>query len=100
MAQPNDPGFELPNVGSGYLIDPTGSPWTFSGPSGVAGNNSPVTSGNPNAPQGTQVAFAQNGGTISQAVSFTAGTYTISFDAAQRGNYPSTCVCRRRSAAP
>jgi hypothetical protein len=55
----------------------------------VAGNGSAVTSGNPNAPQGTQVAWAQNGGTINQAVSFGAGSYTVSFEAAQRGNYPS-----------
>jgi hypothetical protein len=89
VTQPSDPGFETPNVGSGWSQDPTGSPWTFSGGSGVAGNGSAVTSGNPNAPQGTQVAWMQNGGTISQAVSFAAGTYTISLEAAQRGNYPS-----------
>jgi hypothetical protein len=70
-------------------MDPTGSPWTFAGGSGVAGNGSAVTSGNPAAPQGTQVTWMQNGSTISQAVNFAAGSYTISFDAAQRGNYSS-----------
>jgi hypothetical protein len=89
ITQPNDPGFEKPPVGSSYQVDPTGSPWTFAGAAGVAGNGSPVTSGNPNTPQGTQVAWMQNGGTISQAVNFAAGTYTISLDAAQRGNFPS-----------
>jgi hypothetical protein len=89
ITQPSDPGFELPNVGNGYAIDPTGSPWTFTGSAGVAGNAGPVTSGNPNAPQGTQVAWEQNGGSISQAVNFAAGSFTISFEAAQRGNYPS-----------
>jgi uncharacterized delta-60 repeat protein len=89
IAQPSDPGFELPNVGSGYLMDPANSPWTFSGSAGVAGNNGPVTSGNPAAPQGTQVAWMQNGSTINQAIAFNAGTYYISFEAAQRGNYPS-----------
>jgi hypothetical protein len=87
VTQPNDPGFELPNVGNGYQMDPTGSPWTFTGSAGVAGNNGPVTSGNPNAPQGTQVAWLQNGGTISQAVNFGAGSFTVSFEAAQRGNF-------------
>jgi hypothetical protein len=89
VTQPNDPGFELPSVGSGWAQDPTGSPWTFAGAAGVAGNGSAVTSGNPNAPQGTQVAWAQNGGSISQAVNFSAGNFTISLEAAQRGNYPS-----------
>jgi hypothetical protein len=89
VTQPNDPGFELPSVGSGYQADPTGSPWTFSGSAGVAGNGSAVTSGNPNAPQGTQVAWEQDGGTVSQAVSFAAGSYTLSLEAAHRGNYPS-----------
>jgi len=89
-----DPGFELPALGTGssaYAYDPSGSPWSFSGSSpsgsGVAGNGSAFTSGNPNAPQGTQVAFLQETGTISQSVDFTAGTYVLSFQAAQRGNY-------------
>ena len=44
--------------------------------------------GNPNAPQGSQVAFLQKTGTISQAVNFAAaGSYLISFSAAQRGNF-------------
>ena len=78
-------------MGSGaygdYAIGPKGAPWTYTGTSGVAGNGSAVTSGNPNAPQGTQVSFTY-GSTISQAVNFTAGSYTISLDAAQRGNTP------------
>jgi hypothetical protein len=89
-SQFSDGGFETPNVGTGtfssFAYNPTGSPWTFSTSSGVAGNGSGFTSGNPNAPQGTQVAFLQMNGTMSQAVNFSAGTYTISFDAAQRGN--------------
>ncbi|SRR5579883_2363629 len=85
-----DPGFETPNVGTGpsaYLYNPSGASWTYSGSSGVAGNGSAFTSGNSDAPQGTQVAFIQATGTISEVVNFTAGTYTISFDAAQRANY-------------
>ena len=88
---PTDPGFEIPSLGSGtsaYQYDPTGSSWSFSGQAGLSGNGSNFTSGNPNAPQGGQVAFIQGTGTISQAVSFpAAGSYLISFTAAQRGNY-------------
>jgi PKD repeat protein len=87
----NDPDFGTPNVGAGsysaFVYDPSGSAWTFSGSSGVAGNGSGFTSGNPNAPQGTQVAFMQGTGSVSQAVNLSAGTYTISFEAAQRGNW-------------
>src|SRR5262249_36950577 len=50
------------------------------------GNGSGFTAGNPNAPQGSQVAFLQGTGTASQPVNFAAGTYTISFQAAQRQN--------------
>src|SRR5262249_28584268 len=86
----NDPGFESPNVGSGsrsdFVRNPSGAPWLNSSTSGVAGNGSAFTGHNPNAPQGTQVAFLQDYGIISQVVNFTAGTYAISFYAAQRAN--------------
>src|SRR5207249_1487162 len=52
-----DAGFEIPNVGTGswgdFQYDPTGTPWTFTGGAGVAGNGSGFTSGNPDAPEGT-----------------------------------------------
>ena len=84
-------GFELPDEGSGYIYNPTGAGWTFSGDvgngSGVSGNDSAFTSGNPHAPAGVQVGFLQANGTISQDVTLAAGTYIISFLAAQRGNY-------------
>ena len=86
-----DPSFENPSVGTGplaYQYRPTGSAWSFSGSAGLAGNGSDFTSGNPNAPQGSQVAFLQKTGSISQAVNFaTAGSYVISLSAAQRANY-------------
>ena len=83
-----DPGFEASNTASGtFVARPTGTPWTFSGTSGVSGNASPFTAGNPSAPQGTQVAYLQNQGAVSQILSYlNAGTYTVSFDIAQRGN--------------
>ena len=86
-----DPGFENPSQGTGgsaYQYDPTGTAWSFSGTAGVAGNGSGFTAGNPNAPQGSQVAFLQATGTISQVVNFpAAGSYQISVSAAQRGNF-------------
>ena len=90
-----DAGFESPAGGTGsfsdYVYDPTGTPWTFSGSagngSGVAGNGSGFTSGNPNAPEGTQVGFLQATGSFSQAVTgMAAGTYQLTFQTAQRGN--------------
>ncbi len=84
---PNDPGFETPTVGYGTSVtDPTGAPWAYSGSAGVSANNSPITSGNPLAPAGSQVAFLQGSGSISQNLSLPFGTYQISFSAAQRGN--------------
>ena len=85
-------GFESPAVGSGsyraFQYGPTGSPWTFSDAAGVSGNGSGFTSGNLNAPEGRQVAFLQRNGSLSQMISgWAAGTYQISFAAAQRGNY-------------
>jgi hypothetical protein len=83
-------GFEAPAVGTGtsaYRYDPTGSAWSFSGAAGVAGNGSAFTAGNPNAPEGSQVAFLQQTGSFSQAVTLAAGTYNLGFEAAQRANY-------------
>jgi hypothetical protein len=94
----SDPGFEAPYVGTGafrdFAYNPSGAPWTYSSSSGVAGNKSGFTGGNANAPQGTQVAFLQYYGTISQMVKFTAGTYAISFDAAQRAGQASSQTFR------
>jgi hypothetical protein len=83
-----DAGFESPNVGTGWQLDPTGTPWTFAGTAGISGNNSGMTSHNPNAPEGGQVGFLQASGSVSQVVNFArAGSYVIGFSAAQEGNY-------------
>ena len=83
-----DGGFEAPTLAAnGYKYGPSGSPWTFAGPAGVTANDSAFTSGNPAAPQASQVAFLQGTAGISQKVTFAAGTYTLSFAAAQRGNW-------------
>jgi glucose/arabinose dehydrogenase len=85
-------GFEVPFVDAGsfnsFQYAPTGTPWSYAGSAGVAGNGSGFTSGNPNAPEGTQVGFLQTAGSFSQTIAgWAAGTYQLSFAAAQRGNY-------------
>ncbi len=84
IAVPNF-GFETP-VTSTFIYNPGGASWTFSGNSGISANNSAFTSGNPNAPQGAQVAFLQRTCSVSQALSgFTPGAvYRVTFAAAQR----------------
>lgn len=86
-------GFETPGV-STYQYNPSGGAWTFAASSGANGsgitaNTSAFTSGNPNAPEGAQVAFLQGASTISQPFSgLTPGlSYRISFSAAQRVGY-------------
>ena len=76
------------SVGAGrYAYTPAGSPWTFTSGAGISANNSGFTVGNPPAPQGTQVAFLQETGSFSQTLGLAAGTYVITFSAAQRGNH-------------
>jgi hypothetical protein len=81
-----DSGFETVSAGSaGYIYNPSGSAWAFSSASGISANASGFTSGNASAPAGSQVAFLQDLGTITQTVAgFTAGSYELSFSAAQR----------------
>ena len=83
-------GFETPMV-STYQYNPSGASWTFTAQSGnngsgVTANGSLFNSSNPNAPEGTQVAFLQSISTISQAISgFVPGAkYSITFSAAER----------------
>lgn len=82
--------FETPFVGFGnFRYNPIASPWVFVGPSGISGNSSAFTSGNPNAPQGGQVGIIQNTGYAYQAHFRipTAGYYGVTFLAARRGNW-------------
>ena len=86
---PVNPGFETPSLGTGYQYTPANAGWTFTGGAGVSGNGNGFTSGNPAAPEGSQVCFLQNVSAASQPVSgFAANTsYTVRFKAAQRGNH-------------
>jgi hypothetical protein len=84
--------FETPSVGT-YQYNPSGAGWTFTAQSGANGsgisaNNSAFTTGNPNAPQGSQVAFLQGTGSISQTLLGLIGgaIYQVTFAAAQRNN--------------
>ena len=81
----NDGNFEMPALAAGtFQYTPGGSPWQFSGGAGVSGNGSSFTCGNPKTPDGTQVAFLQTSGTISESVYMDTGTYDLTFLAAQR----------------
>jgi len=85
-----DSGFERVAVGNGnFTYDPKGSPWIFTGLSGISANGSGFTGSNPSAPEGTQVAVLQETSSYSQTVSgWTPGTYTLTFQAAQRAVEP------------
>jgi sugar lactone lactonase YvrE len=79
--------FETPSLGTGanaYEYDPTNTPWTFQGTSGVSGNGSSFTYLNSNAPEGVQVGFIQINGQVDQSADLPAGTYRVSFQAAER----------------
>ncbi len=82
-----DGGFESPALpGNGYASDPSNSDWTFSGAAGISANDSVITSGNPVAPEGSQIAYIENQGSISQTASgfgLLAGQYQLTFDMAQ-----------------
>ncbi len=83
-------GFATPKITTkppnNVILNPAGAQWTFQGKSGIAGNGSSITALNGPAPQGTQVAFIENQGSISQKLLDlqTGVTYTLSLDAAQR----------------
>jgi hypothetical protein len=100
-----NPSFETPvsssydyiagNCASGGTCSITQDGWTWAntglnnGGAGVSANNSLFTSGNNNAPDGSQVLFLQNQSSVSQDVSgFVKGvTYDVTFFVTQRQNF-------------
>ena len=97
----SSPTWARPGCGS-YLYDPTGSGWTFAGTAGIAANGTDFTAATPR-PGGGQVAFLQRQGSFSQIVDgWAAGTYQLSFQAAQRAgnNRTSRCWSTTPSSAP
>ena len=85
-------GFETPVVvAPGYSYNTVTTDWVFSGTSGITGNSTAFTIGNPVAPEGVQVAFLQSGagfytnGIISQVfTTVTNANMGFTFAAAQR----------------
>ena len=63
-----NPGFESIYLAGGYAANPNQRRLDLSGTSGIAGNRNTLTSGNPAAPEGGQVAFL-GPGDVSESVS-------------------------------
>ena len=72
---------------NGYEFCPDGFPWAFSSLAGYTETPTAYTSGNPSPPEGDQVLLLKGAASASQSVTLEAGTYTISFYAAQRKNF-------------
>ena len=85
---PCDFGFEAPLLGDGNIAGGIGSPWVFSGSSGISANHSAFT-GPQLAPEGVQVAVVQDFGGFAQPITdFVADRqYVLTFSAAQRSNF-------------
>ncbi|MFZ3374121.1 MAG: RHS repeat-associated core domain-containing protein, partial [Chthoniobacterales bacterium] len=79
--------FESPTTGN-YVYDRPDSTWSYQGDAGLVHNGSGF--GNVNAPDGVQAAFVQENGVVWQTFTTAGGTYTLSFQAAQRGNFNPT----------
>ncbi len=79
-------GFETPAYApQGWSYNPSGTAWTFSATGGTASSNSPWVG---TSPEGAQVAYLQNNGSMSTQVSVSSdGQYRLSFLAANRPNY-------------
>ena len=65
-------------------LEPSGSPWSFSGSAGVTTSGSSLTAGSPAVPQGTQAGYISDNGSMKYSVFLDADTYNLSFLAAQR----------------
>ncbi len=78
-----DDEFEEPVLpAASYAYNPTNSPWTFVGNTGILRNGSIWTS--VDAPEGRQAAFIQGAGSIYKSIDLDAGTYELHFYAARR----------------
>lgn len=87
-----DTSFESISVGSpgafsSFKYNPSLANYAFAGNSGIAANGCGFTSGNTNAPEGSQVGFVQSTGSISLTVPLTAGTYQLKAQIANRANW-------------
>ena len=80
-----DSGFETPALASGQAgTNPPGAAWTFTGNAGIYNGATGGAGGPPAPPHGSQAAFIQGSGAISQTINFTAaGAYALSFQSAE-----------------
>lgn len=81
--------FESPIIThpSGIVQNPSGSVWSFTGQAGLTKNGTSYTSGNPNAPSGSQVLYLENSGYVETSFYFPySGYYRFKFKAAWRQN--------------
>ena len=85
-----DGGFESPALAANtYQVAPVGTPWQFAGSAGISNGDNSLTAGNTTAPQGYQVGFLQNTGSMSYSVYLDAETYDLAFMAVQRVDHQS-----------
>lgn len=82
-------GFETPAyLPNAWAYNPSGTGWTFNSSAGTASNNSPWVG---TSPEGVQVAFIQNNGSMSADVTASAdGVCRLSFLASNRPGYTAT----------
>ncbi|MBK7791213.1 MAG: Ig-like domain repeat protein [Betaproteobacteria bacterium] len=85
--EPANLGFEAPPLAGGFQYAPGGVGWVFSGNTGITGNGNAFTSGNPVAPEGAGGVRAAGWQRFADGGTLSAGQYTVSFKAAQRGDY-------------
>jgi predicted phage tail protein len=94
-------GFEAPTTTT-YIYNPTGGSWAFNAFSGIQRNGSAWNAAT--APEGVQTAFIQGSsaglGTITQSLTLPAGTYAVTFRAAQRAGYSVQPLQFRVNGAP
>ena len=75
--------FETPAI-TGYQFNPPVAPGILPALLALRTMEALYMSGNHNAPDGTQAGLIKNNGVITQTLTVSAGTYTLSFKAAQR----------------
>ena len=77
-----DGSFESPVV-EDYQNRPIGTAWSYAGSAGIAANGGTFTSGSQDAPNGNQVAFVGNTGSLRQTLAMASGSHKLNFLAAQ-----------------
>ena len=71
-----------------FQYRPTGSPWTFAGNSGICGQQQRLHLGQPAGPPGHAGRLPPDNRLVQPGVAgWAAGSYVLTFNAAQRGNY-------------